>query len=239
MPIALFTDFGSADLYVGQVKAVIAAKAPGVAVLDLLHDAPNYEVECAAHLLAALAPQFPAGTVFLAVVDPGVGTRRGAIVVEADGRGFVGPDNGLLSIVYQRAAKRRCRSILWRPSRLSSSFHGRDLFAPVAARLATEKSLKGWLGSQARPKVMLPPEDLERIIYIDHFGNAVTGIRFSGIKGSLRVGRRSLRYARTFADARGPFWYENSLGLVEIAQPRGSAARKLGLRVGYRIRIAR
>jgi S-adenosylmethionine hydrolase len=121
---------------------VLAAQAPRVPVLDLLNDVPDYDVECAAHLLAALAPQFPAATVFLAVVDPGVGTRRGAIVVEADGRSFVGPDNGLLSVVYQRAPKRRCRSIAWRPSRLSSSFHGRDLFAPVAARLATKQSMK-------------------------------------------------------------------------------------------------
>jgi S-adenosylmethionine hydrolase len=84
---------------------------------------------------------------------------------------------------------------------------------------------------------MLPPGDLARIIYIDHYGNAVTGIRFAGSKGFLQVGRRSLRYARTFADAKGSFWYENSMGLVEIAQPRGSAARKLGLRVGSRVRI--
>ncbi|MGE5027496.1 MAG: S-adenosyl-l-methionine hydroxide adenosyltransferase family protein [Betaproteobacteria bacterium] len=102
--ILLFTDFGSADLYTGQVKAVLAQRAPGVPVIDLLNDAPDFNVRASAHLLAALAPQFPPGSVFLAVVDPGVGSARGAVVVEADGRWFVGPDNGLMSVVAARAA---------------------------------------------------------------------------------------------------------------------------------------
>jgi S-adenosyl-L-methionine hydrolase (adenosine-forming) len=175
--------------------------------------------------------------VFLAVVDPGVGGRRHAIVCDIAGRRYVGPDNGLLSILWQRTRRRRCRRIAWRPERLSASFHGRDLFAPVAAALATHRVPRGWLASKARPDVLLPADDLARVIYIDHYGNAVTGLRFTTAKATLRVGRRVLRYAHTFEDARAPFWYANSMGLVEIAAPRSSAARRLDLKVGSAVKL--
>jgi S-adenosylmethionine hydrolase len=170
--------------------------------------------------------------VFLAVVDPGVGTARGAIVVKADGRGFVAPDNGLLSIVWQRARRRECARIAWRPARLTSSFHGRDLFAPVVAALATNRVPRGWLARKAEPSVILPDRDLGEVIYVDHYGNAVTGLRPAGRARILLVGRRKLPYARTFEEAKGAFWYENSMGLVEIAVPRASAARALRLKNG-------
>lgn len=222
---------------------MLAAEAPGEPVVDLLNDAHDFDVEDAAHLLAALAPQFPAGSVFLAVVDPGVGTARGAIVVDADGRHFVGPDNGLLSVVYQRARTRRCDAITWQPSQLSSSFHGRDLFAPVAARLAAGVLLPEWVTHKARPEVMLDPGPLARVIYVDHYGNCITGIPARGLDraATVGVGERELRFAPVFAEAPAdaPFWYENSMGLVEIAWQRDSAARRLGVVVGYPIRIAR
>ena len=173
------------------------------------------------------------------MVDPGVGGRRDAIVAEIGGRRFVGPDNGLLSILWQRARRRKCWRIAWRPRPLSASFHGRDLFAPVAAALATGRVPRGWLAPKARPDVLLPASDLAQVIYIDHYGNAVTGIRFTNRDGFLRVGKRRLGYARTFEAAHGPFWYENSMGLVEIALPRGSAAKRLGLRVGSPVRPQR
>jgi S-adenosylmethionine hydrolase len=214
------------------VKAVLAARAPGVPVIDALHAAPDFAIEPAAHLLAALQQQYPRGSVFLAVVDPGVGSERGTIVVDADGRSFVGPDNGLLSLVWQRARHRACRRIAWRPAHLSSSFHGRDLFAPVAAGLAMNRAPRGWLAPQRAPDVLLPDADLAKVIYIDHYGNGVTGLRASSANGILRVGRRNLESARIFEEARGAFWYENSMGLVEIAMPRASAARKLRLKIG-------
>ena len=184
-------------------------------------------------------PQYPRGSVFIAVVDPGVGGTRDAIVVQADGRKFVGPDNGLLSVLWQRARSRKCWGIAWRPKRLSGSFHGRDLFAPVAAGLASKQVPKDWLVSKVSPDVLLSSADLTQVIYVDHFGNCVTGIRAASLARStrLRAGARNLRYARTFEDARGPFWYENSLGLVEIAVPRASAARALRLRPGDPIGI--
>lgn len=169
---------------------------------------------------------------FLAVIDPGVGGKRDAIVIEADGRSFVGPDNGLLSLVWQRARRRKCYRIAWRPGRLSSSFHGRDLFAPVAAALAMKHVPRGWLARKLSPEIILAEGDLSRVIYIDHYGNAVTGLREFKNSWRLRAGGRRLAYARTFEEAEGPFWYENSMGLVEIAAPRGSAARLLRLRIG-------
>jgi len=179
--------------------------------------------------------------VFLTIVDPGVGGKRDAIVVKAGGRMFVGPDNGLLSILWQRARRRKCLRIAWRPKRLTSSFHGRDLFAPVAAALATRKLPRGSLAAKRSPGVVLDANDLAQVIYVDHYGNCVTGIRASALSRTavLRAGARVVRYARTFEAARGAFWYENSMGLAEIALPGGSAARTLGLRVGYAIRIAR
>src|SRR5512133_1983272 len=114
MAIALFTDFG-ADLYVGQVKAVLLEHAPLVPVIDLMHDAPAFDVAAGAHLLAACVPRFAPGSVFLAIVDPGVGTARAAIVMECDGRYLVGPDNGLMSVCAARSAVARCWSIAWRP----------------------------------------------------------------------------------------------------------------------------
>jgi S-adenosylmethionine hydrolase len=168
------------------------------------------------------------------VVDPGVGGRRDAIVVQADGRRFVGPDNGLFSLVWQRARRRQCFRIAWRPTRLTSSFHGRDLFAPVAAALATRVPRR-WLAPKKAPDVLLRDEELNRIIYIDHYGNAVTGLRKFRTEWRLRAGGRTIPYARTFEAALGPFWYENSMGLVELAAPRRSAAKLLGLRIGSRV----
>ena len=201
-------------------------------VIDALHDAPDFGIEPAAHLLSALHQEYPRGSVVLAVVDPGVGTSRDAIVVEADGRSFVGPDNGLLSVVWQRARRRRCWRIAWRPARLSSSFHGRDLFAPVAAAVATKRVPRGWLSPKRAPDVLFADEDLPQVIYIDHYGNAVTGLRADSKNAMLLAGGRRLSYARTFGEAKGACWYENSMGLVEIAAPRGSAARKLRLKIG-------
>jgi len=177
--------------------------------------------------------------VFLAVVDPGVGGKRDAIVVKAEGQSFVGPDNGLLSLVWQRARRRKCFRIAWRPERLTASFHGRDLFAPIAGALATGRIPRRWLSRKRKPEVLLPPRELPRVIYIDHYGNAMTGLREFRKSWRLRAGGRSVAYARTFEEAGGPFWYENNMGLVEIAAPRASAARLLRLRIGSAVRWQR
>lgn len=241
MAIVLFTDFGSADLYVGQVKAVLTERAPRVPVNDALHDAPAFGIEPSAHLLAALAAEYPRGSVLLAVVDLGVGGRRDAIVIAADGRKYVGPDNGLLYVIWQRARRTHCWRIVWRPKRLTSSFHGRDLFAPVVAALAAGRAPRGWLRGKPARDVLLDAGDLARVIYVDHYGNCMTGIRASNVSGEARIhaGGSTLRWRRTFEQApRGsPSWYGNSMGLVEIAANRASAAKSLRLGIGSRVSV--
>ena len=133
--ILLFTDFGWQGPYVGQLHLALAQEAPGIRVIDLMHDAPAFSPIAAGHLLSALVDRVPAEAVVVAVVDPGVGSARHPLLVEAAGRRFVGPDNGLLAPVTHRYEAVDVRIIEWRPPRLSASFHGRDLFAPAAARL--------------------------------------------------------------------------------------------------------
>ena len=236
MAIVLFTDFGTADIYVGQVKAVLLEHAPGQSVIDLLNDAPAFNIRASAHLLAACARRLPPQAVVLAVVDPGVGSERDAVVVQAGERYFVGPDNGLLSVHASRAGEARCWSIVRQPKDASASFHGRDVFAPVAAAIAAGQWPAAWLAAKPRLAVDFGPDDAAEIIYIDHYGNACTGLRTSGgdRNAKLCIGGRVLAWRRTFSDAAAgdPFWYENSLGLVEIAFNGASAAALLGLRIG-------
>jgi hypothetical protein len=236
--IFLFTDFGAADLYVGQVKAVLQSCAPEETVIDLLHEAPACNPRAGAHLLAALALRLPARSVTLAVVDPGVGGPRQPVAVLADGRWFVGPDNGLLSVAVARARKCAVYSIGWRPRALSASFHGRDLFAPIAAMLARGNRKTARL-KNTRLAVDFGADDLGEIIYADHFGNLVTGLRASNVPAdrSLLISGRAIRYARVYSEVKPGevFWYENSLGLVEIAASSASARQVLGAEAGSRL----
>ena len=237
--IVLFTDFGLAGPYTGQIEAVLHDTAPGVPVVSLFADAPAGQPLPGAYLLAAYAVWFPAGTVLLCVVDPGVGGARRALIIEADGRRYVGPDNGLFELVLRRGAAPRCRAVTWRPPRLSASFHGRDLFAPVAARLARGEAATA-LADPFDP-VRHPewPDDLAEIVYIDHYGNALTGLRGECLAETARLvaGGRAIGHAATFsAVPEGePFWYVNSNGLIEIAVNCGRADRTLGLAIGSEV----
>ena len=238
--IALFTDFGLDGPYVGQMKAVLAARAEGVAVVDLMHDVPPFDSKSGAYLLAALLPYLPANSVVAAVVDPGVGSEREALVLEADSRRIVGPDNGLMEIAARHADDARWRRVAWQPEELSASFHGRDLFAPIAARLATGVLFEG---DAAAPDSAFAawPDDLPEVIYIDRYGNAVTGLRAStiGWAPEVRIGDVELERGRTFSDLPlgQAFWYENANGLIEIAVNQGSAAAVLGLAVGTAVSV--
>lgn len=240
--LVLFTDYGLTDPYVGQIKAVFAREAPGVAVIDLLHAVPDFNAHAGAQLLAAIGPSLPVGVVFFCVVDPGVGTDRDALVVEADGRWFVGPDNGLLSIVSARARQVRVWKIQWRPENLSASFHGRDLFAPIAAWIAAGKFPSDKLALVAEPNIRFDAADLPRIIYIDHFGNAWTGIcgGLAEATVQLQVKGKLLAWRPVFAEAgKGEaFWYVNSAGLIEIAANRANAATLLDLKVGDLVKLS-
>ncbi|TDX97946.1 SAM hydrolase/SAM-dependent halogenase family protein [Thiohalophilus thiocyanatoxydans] len=240
--IVLFTDFGYAGPYVGQMKAVLARQAPNVPVIDLMHDAPTFNARAAAYLLAALCEPFPDQSVFVSVVDPGVGhPNRRPVIVRADNHWFVGPANTLFNTVIKLAGEVEAWEITWRPSQLSDSFHGRDLFAPVAAQLAL-----GRMPDAERisvNKLLSPdwPSDLYEIIYFDHYGNAMTGIRSEtlGTDQQLQIGDQMLEYTRTFslAEKGRPFWYRNSVGLVELALYGDSVAERLNLCVGDKLAI--
>ncbi len=215
--------------------------AHDVPVIDLLHEAPAFDVHAGAHLLSALAAQIPPGSVTLAVVDPGVGGARDAVALNADGGWFTGPDNGLLSVLASRARACTCWRVTWRPEQLSASFHGRDLFAPIAAAIARGEFPVGKAEPIAHLGVDFGATDLGEIIYIDHYGNAVTGLRAGAASRGVRlvVAGHRISYARVFSGvAAGElFWYENSLGLVEIAGNACSAAGKLGLRIGQSVAV--
>lgn len=232
--IVLFTDFGLTGPYVGQMKAVLAREAPQHPIIDLFSDAPAFDPELSAYLLAAYVQEFPLDTVFLCVVDPGVDGARAPVIVRADGRWFVGPDNGLFNVVAMRARHAQWWNINWTPKRLSASFHGRDLFAPVAARLATRQQPAGDLRVDKFQCEW--PADLPRIVYIDAYGNCITGIRASQQSAQSRLCAGELRIARanTFSDVSPgtALWYENSSGLIEIAANRARACDLLGLALG-------
>lgn len=236
MAICLFTDFGAGDLYVGQVEAVLDRVAPGVRVIHLLHEAPAFDIKAAAHLLAALATGLDGNHVILGVVDPGVGTDRGAVVVRADRHWYVGPDNGLFSVVAVRALQHSVWRLAGAPAGGARSFHGRDVFAPIAAALARDDFPSASLTPVEDLGVRLGGDDLAEIIYIDHYGNAWTGLRANALPRDRRlvVAGREVPYAGVFGEAPPgtAFWYANSSALVEIAVNQGSAEQVLEIEIG-------
>jgi S-adenosylmethionine hydrolase len=248
MPIVtLLTDFGTADSYVAEIKARVLAAAPDAALVDVTHAVPPGDVRAAAYLLGRTWHRFPAGTVHLAIVDPGVGTARAALAVGGGGHWFVGPDNGLFTPVLREHEVEVVALPV--PDGASPTFHGRDLFAPAAAALARRVSLH-LLG---RPFLSIPERlvyaepryegksVVGEIVYVDRFGTLVTNLTLETVPDyavleveGLEIGR--LR--RTYGDVPtgGLLAYEGSGGAIEIAVRDGSAARRLGLGVGGRIR---
>lgn len=239
--IVLLTDFGVRDPYVGQMKARLAEHAPTQQVVDLLHEVPDFNPHAGAHLLAAFAPGFPAGSTFLAVVDPGVGTPRDAVVVFAGERWFVGPDNGLLSIVAARNRDTRLWRIHWQPEDLSNTFHGRDLFAVIAAEIAYGEFPDDKLSAIDALKVEFDPGDLPRLIYIDHYGNAWSGVRAAPKDARVIAAGELFKHSDSFGlVGKGEgFWFINSVGLLELAVNRGSAAHSFGLKLGDSVQVQR
>jgi S-adenosylmethionine hydrolase len=238
--IVLFTDFGLEGPYTGQVQAVLQQQAPGMPVIKLFADLPPFAIQGAASLLPAYAAAFPPATVFLCVVDPGVGGARSGVVVQADGRWYVGPNEGLFAMLARQSDKVECWQ-LTASDGVSASFHGRDVFAPVAARLARGGDVPGVSVSKSCLEQAHWPDDLFQVVYIDRFGNALTGVRASAVAEVvlLEVNGQPVKRARTFSDVSPgeAFWYENANGLVEFAVNRGRADAVLGLKTGAAFKL--
>jgi len=249
-PLAIITDFGYRDHYVGVIKGVIASIAPGAVTIDITHGVPAQSIVAGALALRESWAFFPARTVFLAVVDPGVGTARAAIAIETRaGARFVGPDNGLLWPAANRAGIARIVKLTsprYRLKEVSATFHGRDVFAPAAAHLWRGTPVSA-LGPALRPASMVKlelPRPAEsagelrgEVLYVDGFGNLVSnidrraaekfGTRFHHKSLSVRIERGAgMRILTAYGDApRGaPLALYGSFGLLEVAVRDGSAA---------------
>ncbi len=261
--VTFLTDFGLQDDFVGTCHAVIAGIAPDAKVIDLTHGVPPQAVLQGAVALQNAVPFTPVG-VHLAVVDPDVGGARRAIAVRtADGRFFVGPDNGLLMLAADAAGVTAAHELTdprYRLPQVSHTFHARDIFAPAAAHLAAGVPIED-LGARIEPadlvRIAVPAPEVRRsqvsatVLVVDRFGNVATNARRShiaalAVKSGDRVEiRLSLdRYyalvADTFADAQPGelIFYEDSYGLMTLAISRGDAARLTGVVLGDEIRIA-
>lgn len=254
-PIVLLTDFGGKDWFAGVLRGVIAGIAPRASVIDLTHGIPAGDIRAGAFNLWAAFRHFPEGSVFVAVVDPGVGGPRAPLLVSAHGRRFLGPDNGLLSWASAGDPGRTLRVLSspeYRLPEVGSTFHGRDIFAPAAAHLSAG-ARPAALGKAAAGMVELPPiacrtrrEGLAgEIVHIDGFGNAVTSVSGADLRGLPEGTRKAVANGRTFplkafyaeAARGGALCLVGSTGLVELSVNGGDAARTFRLRRGGKVLV--
>lgn len=254
--IVLMTDFGLTDTYVGQMKGVILSLAPAARIIDLTHAVTPQNVAQGAFLLGKSADFFPEGSIFISVIDPGVGTSRNAIALETDRAVFLAPDNGLLTSILQNGDIKQCVTITESRYMLpvrSSTFHGRDIFSPAAAHLASGVPILK-LGREIDPaecKRIPMPECLTPdngsswegcIIYTDHFGNLVTSLDPALLDISkewvINAGEHHFKMYRTYGDAaeQHPLACTGSFGTIEIAVRNGNAREALGLKDGDTVR---
>ena len=252
--ITLTTDFGRRDWFVGTMKGVVLGINPRAVIVDLTHEIPPADIRAGAFALMAGCRYFPKGTVHVAVVDPGVGSRRRAITVQTANYLFAGPDNGVLSWALANEkikAIRQLENPKYFLKTISRTFHGRDIFAPVAAHLSRGLALKE-LGRELKDFIRLPwPEPTEQhgeirgeIVYIDHFGNGITNITAGQVSGRRMVtceviGKRKVRCALAAfygaAPSKSPVAVMGSSGFLEIAVNGGSAVKQFGLKPGNAI----
>jgi hypothetical protein len=261
--IALLTDYGTGDAYVGALSGAILRINPKARLVTITHEVPSYDIREASYLLASAAVEFPPGTVFVAVVDPGVGSSRRAIALETnDGKYFVGPDNGIFTDVIRSSGVKRAHSIdnvLWmRPTGVSTTFHGRDVFGPAAAQLSKGASVQEAGGVLAklvqfqRTEASFDGQNFRsQILHRDHYGNLLTNIPAemaakAGLKKGMQLTvRNSLIMAGASFENRysavdsGKFVIViNSQGRLEIARNLASAGDSLKVRAGDEIVIS-
>jgi S-adenosylmethionine hydrolase len=248
--ITLTTDFGAAAPYAAAMKGVILALNPAARLVDLTHQIPPQDVRHAAFFLMSAVPYFPPGTIHVVVVDPGVGTERAILYVEAGGQRLLAPDNGCWTLLAGESPRviRLAEPRFWRQP-VSATFHGRDIFAPVAARLGlgTDPALLGPPAAEWARLTVPAPRPVEggtvgEIIFIDDFGNIITNIRAEWARppdllilggASLRRGA-DFRWVRSYGEAEPGSLVAlvSSVGLFEVAVNQGNAAERLSVRVG-------
>ncbi len=258
--VTFLTDFGLADGYVGAMKGALLRAAPGALPVDIGHEVPRHDVLAGAFLLATAFPWYPPGTVHVAVVDPGVGTARRGLAARAGGHLFVAPDNGLLELVLREHPEAEVRAIDnpdLHPPAPHPTFHGRDVFAPVAGALARGLPLRE-VGPEVVDPVRLPLPELRQegsglavpVLHVDRFGNVILGTRPGELRAHLGDGPWQVlepvrlgpvRAVRTYAEipAGAVALLDGSSGWVELAMNRGSAAARLGVSAGQRILMSR
>ena len=239
--VTLTTDFGTADGYVGEMKGVVLSIAPDAAIVDVTHDIPPQDVDYARYTVERMWKRFPADTVHLVVVDPGVGSPRAALAVASQERFLVGPDNGVLSPALTEPGARAVELPV--PEDASATFHGRDVFAPVAARLARGDDIDKLGRPAASPLVRRTPEPVRRadggldgeVVSIDRFGNAITNLRAE--HGTVQLGTRAIEIRHTYADVEvgEALALVGSGGAIEIAIRNNDAARALKLSRGDKV----
>ncbi len=245
--ITLTTDFGTSDGYVGTMKGVILSIAPDVTLVDIAHEIAPQNIRQAAYVLYASAPYFPSGTIHLAVIDPGVGSQRRALVIRTSEGFLVGPDNGLFALFLADEPGAECHAITqpaFMQPHISATFYGRDVFAPVAAHLAGGVNLD-LLGPRVSDPVTFPipkpaqqPDGswLGHVLYADHFGNLVTSLTDDLLapinRAEISIGQHRIAgIKRTFAQAAPGdlIALVGSSSHVEISVVNGNAAQSLGL----------
>lgn len=260
--ITLLTDFGLEDTYVGQMKGVIAGLCPGSTVVDLTHAVQPQQIVQGAFLLETALDAFPPGTIHVAVVDPGVGTTRLPLALRARDRVFIGPDNGLLSAALPEARRPTAAARVALPPEVaavalsldtgrpvSATFHGRDVFAVAAGRLAAGVPLAS-LGDAVGAMIALPPFRGRRagdaaiegeVVHIDRFGNVITTVHRHDLdrlpRAVIIAGRRIEQFVTTYAEGAGLVALIGSSGYLEAAEVNGNAAARLGARIGMPARV--
>ena len=250
--VSLLTDFGLGDSYVGVMHGVLLAHAPELRIVDLTHGIAPQDIAQAGWTLAGGFEYFPPGTVHVAVVDPGVGSTRRILVATWRGHAFVAPDNGLLGwVLGDDAEVRELDSARWRLDQVSRTFHGRDLFSPAAAALASGTPVtelgtvvEDWLRPDLPRTRALPDGALETdVLFADHFGNLITSLRSEELDSecawSVEVAGRVLPLVSTYSETSpgGLIGLFGSSGTLEVSVRNGSAERELGLGRGAGIRL--
>jgi len=255
--ITLTTDFGIADHYAASLRGAILSATPGVQIVDITHEIPPHDIVSAAHTIRNASAAFPPRTVHLVVVDPGVGTARRPVIVSADNQYFVGPDNGVFTLIYESenfsGVVHVTATHYFRTQEPSPTFHGRDVFAPVAAQLARGVGMENFGDpiedavriDLPKPKVTQEGHVHATVIHVDRFGNCVTNLSRAALDALMqRLGKSQLRggvagsavteLRTTYAEGPGgvPFFLFNSSNYLEIASHEARAADMLGLKTG-------